>query len=130
MCERVITEFQAAPQSIGTKPEMKSRQKRRPEEATAASSSSGGDGGSDAETNFGLLTGRDGGRAGPSSPTGEKEISSDEEDEGSVPAEEEPGDEEDGDSAASDEGDEDPGGGVGSTEIRTREDIKKGVFPC
>lgn len=116
MCERVITEFQAAPQS---KPEMKSRQKRRPEEATAA--------------NFGLLTGRDGGRAGPSSPTGEKEISSDEEDEGSVPAEEEPGDEEDGDSAASDEGDEgdeDPGGGVGSTEIRTREDIKKGVFPC
>lgn len=57
------------------------------------------------------------------------------EDEASVPSEEEPGEEEesqgeDGEGAASDEADEDPGGAVGSTQIRTREDLQKGACPC
>lgn len=96
---------------------MKSRQTRRPEEEPAGPSSS------QEETN--LLAGRDGGNHGGnpggnhgnSSHTGEEEVS-DEEDEGSGPA-----DEEDGDSGEGGEG------GGGSPEIPTREDMKKGAFP-
>lgn len=72
------------------------------------------DGGSDVERNLSLLTGRDGGKPGTSSHTGEEGWSSDEEE---------------GDSEASDdEADEDHDGGVGGTEIRTREDMKKGAL--
>lgn len=116
---------------------MKSRQKRRPEEApnkipVAPRSSDEGDG-SDVDKNFSLLTRRDGRQTGKSSRTREEEeeFSSDEDDEGSAPAEEESSDdEEDRDSEASDEEEEDHDGGGGSSDIQTREDIKKGEYHC
>lgn len=116
---------------------MKSRQKRRPGGASSESSSipvapstSDEEGDSDAETNFSLLTGRDGGKPGNSSHTREEEFNSDEEDKGSVPAEEESDEESDADEEDVDDGDEDSDSGCESTVIQTREDVRKGAFPC
>lgn len=89
--------------------------------------------GSDVDKNFSLHTGRYGRQAGKSSRTREegKEFSSYEDDKGSPPAEEESiDDEENGDSEAPDEEEEDRDGGVGTSEIQTREYIKKGEFHC
>ncbi|XP_056892096.1 ribosomal RNA processing protein 36 homolog [Takifugu flavidus] len=111
---------------------MKSRQKRCPQEASnkipVTPSSNVEEDGSDVDKNFSLLTGRYGRQTGKSSCTREEEeeFSSDEDDEGSASAVEESGDgEEDRDSEAPDEEEEDHDGGVGTSEIQTREDIKK-----
>ncbi|TNM85646.1 ribosomal RNA processing protein 36 homolog [Takifugu rubripes] len=111
---------------------MKSRQKRCPQEASnkipVTPSSNVEEDGSDVDKNFSLLTGRYGRQTGKSSRTREEEeeFSSDEDDEGSASAVEESGDgEEDRDSEAPDEEEEDHDGGVGTSEIQTREDIKK-----
>lgn len=116
---------------------MKSRQKRCPQEASnqirVTPSSNVEEDGSDVDKNFSLLTGRYGRQTGKSRHTREEEeeISSDEDDKGSEPAEEESGDgEEDGDSEAPDEEEEDHDGGVGTSEIQTIADIKKGEFYC
>lgn len=116
---------------------MKSRQKRCPQEASnkipVTPSSNVEEDGSDVDKNFSLLTGRYGRQTGKSSRTREEEeeFSSDEDDEGSASAVEESGDgEEDRDSEAPDEEEEDHDGGVGTSEIQTREDIKKGESYC
>lgn len=116
---------------------MKSRKKQCPQEASnkvpVTPSSNVVEDGSDVDKKFSLLTGRYGRQTGESSSTRgeEEEFSSDEDNEGSAPAEEESGDgEEDGDSEAPDEEEEDHDGGVGTYEIQTREDIKKGEFHC
>lgn len=114
---------------------MKRRQKRCPQEASnkihVTPSSNIDEDGSNVDKNFSLLTGRYGRQTGKSIRTREEEeeFSSDEDDEGSAPAEEESG-EDDGDSEAPDEEEEDHDGGVGTSEIQTREDIKKGEFHC
>lgn len=116
---------------------MKSRQKCCPQEVSnkipVTTSSNVEEDGSDVDKNFSLLTGRYVRQTGKISRTREEEeeFSSDEDDEGSAPTEEESGDgEEDGDSEAPDEEEEDHDDGVGTSEIQTREDIKKGEFHC
>lgn len=115
-------------------PEMTSRQKRRPEEAkiSVSPSSSDEEDGCDVEKTSSLLPGREGRTTGEISGTREEEeeFSSNEDDEGSVPAENQSGDGEEDSEASDEDEEEDPDGGSGSSEIQTREDIKKGEFPC
>ncbi|XP_029284466.1 ribosomal RNA processing protein 36 homolog [Cottoperca gobio] len=124
---------------------MKGKEKQRREPAVskkknmAASSSDDED--SDVERNFALLTERGGAEEGEPYLGGEEEFSDEDEEgsdggtkeqegeEGSEAGEEEGAveedEEEDGDSEASEEDDEDPEEAGGSSEIQTRDDVKK-----
>lgn len=115
-------------------PEMMSRQKRHPQEAKISMSPSSSDeeDGCDVEKTSSLLPGREGSTTGEISGTREEEqeFSSDEDEEGSVPAESQSSDGEEDSEASDEDEEEDPDHGSGSSEIQTREDIKKGEFPC